>query len=162
LTTARGLLKAAPESHPFKVENHDEKKFVGNERGISLAATNPDLQCKVNSMDDQMAKQRTELSQQKNEISSLKRLFEERISSLEKRFSKFQKSVPISLQDDVLYQKDDSDRKRIYEGNRAAPGGNCRRDVELYVPPQAYTDVQTFESLYGLSPNIIAKIGKLM
>ena len=59
---------------------------------------------------------------------------------------------------DKLHNATEADLDLIRDGNDYFHGGNCVLDVEIWQPKGDRRDIETFQYLYGMSPNQVGRI----
>lgn len=59
---------------------------------------------------------------------------------------------------DKVHNATEADLDLIRDGNDYFHGGNCVLDVEIWQAKGDRRDIETFQYLYGMSPNLVGRI----
>ena len=151
---AKHSLEQALNEEEFYVEEVRNHLFVGNRRGLNLAA----LSTQVRALQDEVATQKKEITSHKIKIDSL----EDRVSGLTTSlvaYKLLRNRFISTFKRDKLAGATEADRRIIAEGNGWAHGGDAIADAELYQGLAGRRDYNAFKKLYGMHPSIVLGIG---
>jgi len=167
---AKQSLANALQVEELHVNKVNDNLFVGNQRGLDLASLAQRLDTelaardlKIAKLDEQMKLQEGKFDLAKAESDLADSRNEERLRYL-LQSDDFYQSVRdgyVSVyKRDYLGTDTKRDRQIIAARNIIVHWGDARSDAALYTNPPGRTDPEVFETLYGLLPEEMDKIGK--
>lgn len=152
---AKCQLKFTIDSEPLHIEDVHSDLVVGNPLALEYAharAERKAFETRLSTIEADNGQLKQQFEHLQNQVHDLQKSVDG-FRDLRNRFiSNFKR--------DKLRNITDTDIQRIISGNQCAHSGNCKRDAELYEPPNARRDFDVYVALYGLNPFIVRSISK--